>query len=98
MKELILSNNQITVEGMTTLAKSLDRHPSISLLDLAGNHIPLKHVSMLEHLVTGGIQVRVNTGIQYKAAKANGTSLGRLHELHRNADVIEHDDVWLEPS
>ena len=73
--------------------------PSESPLRVAPrNHIPLKHVSMLEHLVTGGIHVRVHTGIQYKAAKANGTSLGRLHELHRNADVIEHDDVWLEPS
>jgi hypothetical protein len=97
-KELILSNNQITVEGMAALARSLDGHSSIRLLDLAGNHIPLEHVSILEHLVTGGIRVRVNTGIQYRVAKANGTSSGTPHDLNKNADVIEHEDVWLETS
>jgi hypothetical protein len=98
LKELILSNNPITVKGMTALAKSLNGHVSIRLLELAGNHIPLTHVSILEQLVTSGIRVRVDTGIQYKEANKNGASFGALHELSENADVIEHDDVWLEPS
>jgi hypothetical protein len=93
-----LSNNQITVEGMTALARSLDGHSSVRLLDLAGNQLSLVHVSILEHLVTGGIRVRVNTGIQYRAAKANGTSSGTPHGLNKHAAVIEHEDVWLETS
>jgi Leucine-rich repeat (LRR) protein len=98
LEELILSNNRITVEGMTELAKSLSAHPSIRLLDLAGNHIPLKHVSMLEHLVKDGIQVRVNTGSRYRTAKTNGASLATLDELNRNADLVKNEDVWLETS
>nr|WP_314626334.1 hypothetical protein [uncultured Noviherbaspirillum sp.] len=97
-KELILSNNQITVKGMAALAKSLDGHSSIRLLDLGGNQLPLEHVSILEHLVTGGIRVRVSTGIQYRATKANGRSSGTPHDLNKNADVIENEDVWLETS
>ena len=98
LEELILSNNRITVKGMTCLSESLNEHPSIKVLDLAGNRIALKHVSMLEKLVSKGIQVRVNTGAQYKVAKANGTSFGSLHEINLNMEEAGHDDVWLEES
>jgi len=38
LKQLILANNRITDEGVMALANSLKGHPSISLLDLTGNH------------------------------------------------------------
>jgi hypothetical protein len=98
LEKLILSNNQITVEGMTVLAKSLEGHPSINLLDLAGNYIPFKHLPMLEHLVSDGMQVRVTTDKQYKVAKANGTSLGTLPALNKFGELVKSDDVWLEKS
>lgn len=95
LKELLLSNTQITVNGITALADSLREHPSIKLLDLAGNYIPHKDIPVLQYLADDGIRVRVNTDIRHKAAKANGTSPETPDKGNQDEDVIQRANVWL---